>query len=326
MAPSRRCWGIAATLLGAATCLRQQNAFLVSAPAGHEVTLRGTQLNAAADSSSSLVTGLAAEERFRTPVSRKSSESGGGIQVDLSGKIAVVTGASRGIGEAIANSLAAAGATVIGTATSDGGAEAISARFSGDLKGKGMKLDVSDADDIKAFMKAVTTEFGAPDILVNNAGITKDTLMLRMKEKDWASVMDTNLNSIFRMTSASLKGMTKKRWGRVISITSVVASLGNAGQANYAASKAGAEGFTRSLAKEVASRQITINSIAPGFIQTDMTDSLKQEWKDMLTKQIPANRFGQPQDIADSVLFLCSDSASYVTGQTLHVNGGMYMQ
>jgi 3-oxoacyl-[acyl-carrier protein] reductase len=251
--------------------------------------------------------------------------SGPSLNVDLTGKVALVTGASRGIGAAIADKLAAAGATVIGTATSDSGAEAISARFTGDLKGKGMKLNVVNADEIKGVLKDIETEFGTPDILINNAGITKDGLMLRMKAADWDAVIDTNLNSIYRMTQGVLRGMTKKRWGRVISISSVVGSMGNAGQANYAAAKGGLEGFTRALAREVASRSITVNAVAPGFIESDMTAVLKDEWKAKLLESVPVGRLGTPEEIAEAVLFLAAPSSAYVTGQTLHVNGGMYM-
>lgn len=244
---------------------------------------------------------------------------------DLTGKVAVVTGASRGIGAAIAEKLAKAGATVVGTATSDSGAEAISNRFSGELKGEGMKLDVTDPANVEELVKAVTEKFGTPDILVNNAGITKDTLMMRMKEAQWDDVIDTNLNSVFRMTKAASKGMTKKRWGRVISISSVVGSMGNAGQVNYAAAKAGMDGFTRALAREIGSRGITVNSVAPGFIDTDMTEGLPEEWKAKLLESVPVGRLGSPEEIADAVLFLASPNAGYVTGHTLHVNGGMYM-
>merc|ERR1719245_713663 len=188
-----------------------------------------------------------------------------------------------------------------------------------------MKLNVVNTDEIKGVLKDIETEFGTPDILINNAGITKDGLMLRMKEVDWNAVIDTNLNSIYRMTQGVLKGMTKKRWGRVISISSVVGSMGNAGQANYAASKAGQEGFTRALAREVASRSITVNAVAPGFIQTDMTAVLKDELKAKLLESVPVGRLGTPEEIADAVLFLASPSAAYITGQVLHVNGGMYM-
>jgi len=244
---------------------------------------------------------------------------------DLTGKVALVTGASRGIGAAIAEKLAKAGATVVGTATSDSGAEAISARFTGDLKGKGLKLNVVDAAEVDSVIAAITAEYGAPDILVNNAGITKDTLMMRMKSDQWTDVIDTNLNSVYRTTKACLKGMTKKRWGRIVSISSVVGSMGNAGQANYAAAKAGMEGFTRALAREVGSRSITVNAVAPGFIATDMTAELKDEWKEKLLESVPVGRLGTPDEIAEAVLFLVAPGAGYVTGQTLHVNGGMYM-
>uniref|UniRef100_A0A1S6K860 3-oxoacyl-[acyl-carrier-protein] reductase n=1 Tax=Gambierdiscus belizeanus TaxID=439316 RepID=A0A1S6K860_9DINO len=245
--------------------------------------------------------------------------------LDFTDKVVLVTGASRGIGAAIADKFAAAGATVIGTATSDSGAEAISARYTGDLKGEGMKLDVVSQDEVTALVKAVIAKYGGVDVLVNNAGITKDTLMLRMKEEAWTSVIDTNLNSIYRMSHAVLKGMTKKRFGRIISISSVVGSMGNAGQANYAAAKAGMEGFTRALAREVASRGITVNSVAPGFIDSDMTAVLKDEWKAKLLESVPVGRLGQPSEIADAVLFLAAPASGYITGQSLHVNGGMYM-
>eukprot|EP00928_Gymnodinium_smaydae_P037476 TRINITY_DN26006_c0_g1_i1.p1 TRINITY_DN26006_c0_g1~~TRINITY_DN26006_c0_g1_i1.p1 ORF type:complete len:355 (-),score=63.46 TRINITY_DN26006_c0_g1_i1:171-1187(-) len=245
---------------------------------------------------------------------------------DLSGKVALVTGASRGIGAAIAQKLAAAGATVIGTATSDGGAQSISSRFVDGLKGEGMKLDVTDPSDVDAFMKAVEAKYGAPDILVNNAGITKDGLMMRMKDDQWNRVIETNLNSIFRMTKAALKGMTKKRWGRIISISSVVGSSGNPGQANYAAAKAGVDGFSRALAREVGPRGVTVNTVAPGFIATDMTEGLKDEWKAKLLESVPAERLGTPDEVAGAVLYLASPSAAYVTGLTMHVNGGMYMR
>mmetsp|Transcript_5349 Transcript_5349/g.14901 ORF Transcript_5349/g.14901 Transcript_5349/m.14901 type:complete len:326 (+) Transcript_5349:1-978(+) len=244
---------------------------------------------------------------------------------DLTGKVALVTGASRGIGAAIAQRLAEAGATVVGTATSDSGAETISARFTGALKGKGMKLDVVDSANVEQVLNEIKAAYGQVDILVNNAGITKDTLMLRMKDSDWDDVINTNLNSVFRMTKAVLKDMTKARWGRIISISSVVGSMGNAGQANYAAAKAGMDGFSRALAREVGSRSITVNSLAPGFIKTDMTDGLKEEWKAKLLEGVPAGRLGTPEEIADAVLFLASPSSGYITGQTLHVNGGMYM-
>merc|ERR1712187_498728 len=243
----------------------------------------------------------------------------------LAGKVALVTGASRGIGEAIAKKLAEEGATVVGTATSDSGAEAINARFTGDLKGKGLKLDVKSQEDVDAVLKTVTDEYGGGDILVNHGGITKDGLMLRMSEGDWDDVIQTNLNSVFKMTKAVLRGMTKKRAGRIISISSVVGSMGNAGQANYAAAKAGMDGFSRALAREVAGRGITVNSVAPGFIKSDMTDKLKDEWKDELLKSVPAGRLGTPEEVADAVYFLASPMSQYVTGQVLHVNGGMHM-
>lgn len=252
---------------------------------------------------------------------------GGGIEAsfDLTGKVALVTGASRGIGAAIAEKLAMAGAKVVGTATSDSGAEAISQRFTGELQGEGMKLDVTSQDDVDAVVKAVTDKYGAPEILVNNAGITKDGLMMRMKDEAWDDVINTNLNSVYKMTKACIKGMMKARTGRIISISSVVGSMGNVGQANYASAKAGMEGFTRALAREVGSRGITVNAVAPGFIKTDMTDKLPDEWKNKLLEQVPAGRLGSPQEIADAVLYLAAPSSGYVTGQTLHVNGGMYM-
>jgi 3-oxoacyl-[acyl-carrier protein] reductase len=243
----------------------------------------------------------------------------------LAGKVALVTGASRGIGEAIAKSLAEAGATVVGTATSDSGAEKITARFGGDLKGTGMKLNVGDQADVDKVLKAVAAEYGGVDILVNNAGITKDGLMMMMKPDAWDDVISTNLNSVFKMSKGVLRPMTKKRWGRIISISSVVGSMGNGGQTNYAAAKAGMDGFTRALAREVASRGITVNSVAPGFIKSDMTDQLKDEWKDKLMESVPLGRLGTPKEVADAVLFLASPMADYVTGQILHVNGGMYM-
>jgi len=243
----------------------------------------------------------------------------------LAGKVAIVTGASRGIGAAIAEKLAKAGATVIGTATSDSGAEAISARFEEGMKGEGMKLDVTDAKEIEAVIKTITAKYGVPEILVNNAGITQDTLMMRMKDTQWDAVLDTNLNSVFRMTKSLIKGMMKSRWGRIVSISSVVGSMGNAGQANYAASKAGMDGFTRALASEVGSRGITVNSVAPGFIKSDMTEGLPEDWKAKLLERVPMNRLGTPEEVADTVLFLVSPEASYVTGTTMHVNGGMYM-
>jgi len=247
--------------------------------------------------------------------------------MDLSGKVALVTGASRGIGAAIAEQLGKAGATVIGTATSSSGAEAITARFGEQgVAGEGMQLDVTDIEQIGAVFKAIEEKHGSsPDVLVNNAGITKDGLLMRMKEDQWDAVINANLNSIYRVSKAALKSMMKKRWGRIISISSVVGSRGNAGQANYAAAKAGLDGFTRALAQEVGSRGITVNSVAPGFIATDMTEGLKEEWKEKLLEAVPVGRLGTPSEIASAVLHLASPSASYVTGQTMHVNGGMYM-
>ncbi len=241
-------------------------------------------------------------------------------------KVALVTGASRGIGASIADNLGQAGATVIGTATSAGGAEKISARFKeANINGEGMVLNVTDADSVTGLLKAVQEKYGAPLILVNNAGITKDNLLMRMSDDEWFDVINTNLSAVFRLSKACLRGMMKARWGRIINISSVVGSMGNAGQSNYAATKAGVSGFARSLAKEVGSRNITVNSVAPGFIQTDMTDALTEDQKNTMLSVIPMGRLGQPEEIAKVVKFLSSDDASYVTGETLHVNGGMYM-
>lgn len=246
--------------------------------------------------------------------------------MSLESKIALVTGATRGIGAAIADTLGKRGAVVIGTATSDDGAARITERLAGlGVKGKGIKLNVTDAKAVSEAIDAITAEFGTPTILVNNAGITRDNLMLRMKDEEWDDVIDTNLNSIYRVSKACLRGMTKARWGRIISITSVVGSMGNAGQANYAATKAGAEGFTRALAREVGSRGITVNAVAPGFIDTDMTKELPEQQKAALMTQVPMGRLGQADEIAAAVAFLASDEAGYITGETLHVNGGMYM-
>lgn len=241
-------------------------------------------------------------------------------------KVALVTGATRGIGRAIALALGQQGITVVGTATTDAGAARISAAFTeAGITGRGLVLNVGDAESIEQTMAAITAEFGAPLIVVNNAGITRDNLMLRMKADEWDEVINTNLSAIFRVTKACLKGMTKARWGRIINISSVVGSMGNPGQANYAAAKAGLEGFGRALAAEIASRNITVNAIAPGFIETDMTQALPEAQRESLLKQVPAGRLGQPEDIASAVAFLASDAASYITGTTLHVNGGMYM-
>ena len=243
----------------------------------------------------------------------------------LNGKLVLVTGASRGIGNAIALTLGAAGATVIGTATSEEGAKNISKTFSeNNILGKGMKLNVTDNEQISNVLKAVTEEYGTVDILINNAGITRDNILLRMKEEEWDEIINTNLSSVYKMSKAVLKGMVKKRSGRIISITSVVGSMGNAGQSNYAAAKAGIMGFTKSLAREVGVRGITVNAIAPGFIKTDMTNALSEEQKEALASQIPLGRLGTVDEIAQSVLFLAGDSGSYITAQTIHVNGGMY--
>ena len=243
---------------------------------------------------------------------------------DLSGKVALVTGASRGIGAAIADTLAAAGAKVIGTATSDSGAAAIGNRLA-QWGGAGRVLDSAAPDTIENLIGEIEKEFGKLDILVNNAGITRDNLLMRMKEEEWDDIMQVNLKSVFRASKAVLRGMMKQRGGRIISITSVVGAMGNAGQANYAAAKAGLIGFSKSLAREVGSRGITVNCVAPGFIDTDMTRALPEETRKMFEAQTSLGRFGDAQDIADAVLFLASDQAKYITGQTLHVNGGMLM-
>ena len=243
---------------------------------------------------------------------------------DLSGKIALVTGASRGIGAAIADTLAQAGATVIGTATGDSGAAAIGERLAL-WNGQGRALNAAEADGIENLIADIEKEFGKLDILVNNAGITRDNLLMRMKEEEWDEIMQVNLKSVFRASKAVLRGMMKQRSGRIINITSVVGAMGNAGQANYAAAKAGLMGFAKSMAREVGSRGITVNCIAPGFIDTDMTRALPEEVRKTFEAQTALGRFGDAQDIADAVLFLASDQAKYITGQTLHVNGGMLM-
>jgi 3-oxoacyl-[acyl-carrier protein] reductase len=244
----------------------------------------------------------------------------------LQGQIALVTGASRGIGQAIAWELGRQGARVIGTATSSAGAEQISdALKEKNLAGKGVVLDVNDTNSIAAALAELEKTGSAPTILVNNAGITRDNLLLRMSEEEWDVILNTNLKSVFRMTKACLRAMIKSRWGRIISISSVVGATGNAGQANYAAAKAGLIGFTKSLAREVGSRNITVNAVAPGFIETDMTRSLSETQRETLLKQIPLGRLGQAQEIAHAVAFLASPQAAYITGTTLHVNGGMYM-
>ncbi|AMH18870.1 3-oxoacyl-[acyl-carrier protein] reductase [Hafnia paralvei ATCC 29927] len=243
--------------------------------------------------------------------------------MSFEGKIALVTGASRGIGRAIAESLVARGARVIGTATSDKGAADISA-YLGE-NGKGYNLNVVDQASIDAVLSAIRAEFGEIDILVNNAGITRDNLLMRMKDDEWQDILDTNLTSVFRLSKAVLRAMMKKRCGRIITIGSVVGTMGNAGQANYAAAKAGLIGFSKSLAREVASRGITVNVVAPGFIETDMTRALTDEQRAGILSQVPANRLGDAKEIANAVAFLASDEAGYITGETLHVNGGMYM-
>ena len=242
----------------------------------------------------------------------------------LKGEVALVTGASRGIGAAIADELAALGATVIGTATSDAGAQAIGERLAA-RGGHGRLLDVNEAGAIEALVDAVSTEFGAISILVNNAGITRDNLLMRMKDEDWQAILDTNLTSVYRASKAVLRGMMKARKGRIVNIASVIGVTGNAGQANYAAAKAGIIAFSKSLAKEIGSRGITVNVVAPGFIATDMTADLPEAAKEAMLGQIALGRLGEPADIARAVAFLAGPSAAYITGETLHVNGGMYM-
>ncbi|OOE48826.1 3-oxoacyl-ACP reductase FabG [Salinivibrio kushneri] len=241
----------------------------------------------------------------------------------LDGKVALVTGASRGLGRATAELLAERGATVIGTATSEKGAAAIS-DYLGE-NGKGLALNVTSAESVAEVLDTIKKEFGDVDILVNNAGITRDNLLMRMKDDEWQDIMDTNLTSIFRLSKAVLRAMMKKRCGRIINIGSVVGVMGNAGQANYAAAKAGVIGFTKSMAREVAARGITVNTVAPGFIETDMTKALNDEQRAATLAQVPAGRLGDPKEIAATVAFLASDDAAYMTGETLHVNGGMYM-
>ncbi|WP_043310032.1 3-oxoacyl-ACP reductase FabG [Pseudomonas sp. ML96] len=246
--------------------------------------------------------------------------------MSLQGKVALVTGASRGIGQAIAFELGRQGAIVIGTATSEAGAARIGEALKEQgIQGAGLMLDVSSSESVDAVLEQIQKDFGAVAILVNNAGITRDNLMLRMKDEEWFDVINTNLNSLFRLSKAVLRGMTKARWGRIISIGSVVGAMGNAGQANYAAAKAGLEGFSRALAREVGSRSITVNSVAPGFIDTDMTRELPDAQREALLTQIPLGRLGQAEEIAKVVGFLASDGAAYVTGATVPVNGGMYM-
>ena len=241
-------------------------------------------------------------------------------------KVVLVTGASRGIGAAIADILGESGYTVIGTATTTSGADSISQRFvDKGILGAGMPLNVTDPDSISALLQSVVENFGAPTVLVNNAGITKDNILMRMKEDEWLDVINTNLNAVFRLSKACVRPMTKARWGRIVNISSVVGSMGNGGQSNYSATKAGVEGFSRALAKELGSRSITVNTVAPGFIDTDMTKDLPDANKEVLLGQIALARLGAPEEIAAVVKFLVSDAAGYITGETIHVNGGMYM-
>ncbi len=244
----------------------------------------------------------------------------------LENEIALVTGASRGIGKAIALALARQGATVVGTATSESGAESITGYLrEGGFKGRGMALDVTGADAVDSVIRQITEDVGGITILVNNAGITRDNLMMRMKDEEWDAIIQTNLTAVWRVTRGVLRGMMKARKGRIINVGSVVGSTGNAGQTNYAAAKAGLLGLGKSLAREVGSRGITVNTVAPGFIDTDMTRSLPDAQRDALLEQIPLGRLGRPEEIASVVAFLASPAAAYVTGETLHVNGGMYM-
>jgi 3-oxoacyl-[acyl-carrier protein] reductase len=244
----------------------------------------------------------------------------------LDGEIALVTGASRGIGQAIARELGRRGATVVGTATSEAGAEAITRDFQEHgFGGRGARLNVTDAASIGGVVKGIVEDYGNPSILVNNAGIARDNLLMRMKDEEWDEIIATNLSSVFRLSKAVLRGMMKARVGRIINISSVVGAVGNPGQTNYAAAKAGLVGFTRALAREVASRGITVNAVAPGFIATDMTNALPEDQREVLAKGIPLQRLGDPQDVANAVAFLASKEADYITGETLHVNGGMYM-
>ena len=243
----------------------------------------------------------------------------------LDGKLVLVTGASRGIGKAIALNLGGAGATVIGTATSEAGANSVSKMLEDNkISGKGIVLDVKDNDQISSLREDIKKDFGSIDILVNNAGITRDNILLRMKEDEWEDIINTNLSSVYRMSKSFMRSMIKKRSGRIISITSVVGTMGNAGQSNYGAAKAGIMGFTKSLAREVGVRGVTVNAVAPGFIETDMTDKLPENQKEALASQIPMGRLGTADEVAQAVLFLAGDGGSYITGQTLHVNGGMY--
>ena len=239
-------------------------------------------------------------------------------------RVALVTGASRGIGAAVARVLAEQGMRVVGTATSEAGADAIHSKLA-PLDGMGRVLNVTDPASIESLLESIRADLGEPLVLVNNAGITQDNILMRMKEDEWHQVIDTNLTALYRLSKACVRGMTKARWGRIINVTSVVGSMGNAGQSNYAATKAGAEGMARSLARELGSRAITVNSVAPGFIDTDMTRALADAQRDALQSQIPLGRLGEPDDIAATVAFLASDAGQYITGETIHVNGGLYM-
>ena len=239
-------------------------------------------------------------------------------------RVALVTGASRGIGAAVARVLAEQGMRVVGTATSEAGADAIHSKLA-PLRGVGRVLNVTDPASIESLLESIRADLGEPLVLVNNAGITQDNILMRMKEDEWHQVIDTNLTALYRLSKACVRGMTKARWGRIINVTSVVGSMGNAGQSNYAATKAGAEGMARSLARELGSRSITVNCVAPGFIDTDMTRALADAQRDTLQSQLPLGRLGEPDDIAATVAFLASDAGQYITGETIHVNGGLYM-
>ncbi|WP_435101351.1 3-oxoacyl-ACP reductase FabG [Arhodomonas sp. AD133] len=244
----------------------------------------------------------------------------------LENEVALVTGASRGIGRAIALALGAAGARVVGTATSEKGAESIGAYLAeAGIEGAGLRLDVTDADSVQETVKTVTERFGTPSVLVNNAGITRDNLLMRMKDDEWDSIIDTNLSSVYRMSKAVLRGMMKARHGRIVNIASVVGLMGNSGQTNYAAAKAGVMGMTRSLAREVGSRGVTVNTVAPGFVATDMTNELPEAQREALLAQTPLGRLGTPEDIAAAVVYLASPAGAFVTGETLNVNGGLHM-
>ncbi|MCL4125129.1 UNVERIFIED_CONTAM: hypothetical protein GTU68_004880 [Idotea baltica] len=246
--------------------------------------------------------------------------------MSLEGKVALITGATRGIGRAIALRLGQQGAIVVGTATSEGGAQTITDFLNAaGIQGQGMVLNVTDADSIETVVSTTETTYGAPTILVNNAGITRDNLLMRMKDDEWNDIIETNLTPIFKLSKRCIRAMTKARAGRIITITSVVGVMGNAGQTNYAAAKAGVIGFSKSLAREVGARGITVNTVAPGFIDTDMTSGLADEHKAALLEQVPVKRLGMPEEIAGAVSYLASDDAAYVTGETIHVNGGMYM-